>query len=630
MIKLSVNEKPFSQRNESGDFYQYIELDDYYLLSVGDIGGHGSSRVYSLACDIQNLIELNKTAPLSKIIQLVHDQEKLHHNGMTLFIAQVYKNMPMINYSAIGNTKALILRKNNLLPLNHQEGILGYDIPTSIKTYMTKISDGDILLVYTDGVSIHKEEFLSKFKSTKDIDLITKYCVEDFGKEDDRICVALQFEIGNTKYFSLKHSENSVKETTQNYNRDTVKKETKTTKTPTYAKHNNKLLTDLQYLNERGNKKISLLESEKLLIKNIAQSSVKDVISKISNLAELDKMMETKLKTFLYEITKYSDVDIYLDRFLLQIYVHEIKHLKESLEFLFSDFFISHQKETIINIPLPNLLHLDNEKFNNLKEMFELGFDDNEYEKFKANEKQMQQMAGQARLSAMGEMIGNIAHQWRQPLSVISTSATSLSVQKEFGILTDEMLYKGCDAININAQYLSKTIDDFRDFIKGDTHKEEFELQTFISKALTLIEASLKDNYIELIISPYENLKIFGALNLLIQAVVNILNNAKDILVEKKVKEKLIVIEIAHTKTDVIIKITDNGGGVPKEIQDKIFDAYFTTKHQSKGTGLGLNMSFNIIVNSFGGTLGVENKVFTHKEIEYKGASFIITLPIQK
>jgi hypothetical protein len=277
MIKLSVNEKPFSQRNESGDFYQYIELDDYYLLVVGDIGGHGSGRVYALACDIQNLIEHNKTAPLSKIIQLVHEQEKLHHNGMTLFIAQVYKNMPMVNYSAVGNTKATILRKSNLLPLNIQEGILGYDIPTSIKTYMTKISDGDILLVYTDGVSIHKEEFLSKFKNTKDIDLITKYCVEDFGNDDDRICVALQFEIGNTKYFSLKHNENSVKETTQNYNRETIKQTTKTTKTPTYAKHNNKLLTDLQYLNERGNKKISLLESEKLLIKNIVQSSIKNV-----------------------------------------------------------------------------------------------------------------------------------------------------------------------------------------------------------------------------------------------------------------------------------------------------------------------------------------------------------------
>ncbi len=635
MIKLSVNEKPFSVKNESGDFYQYIELEDYYLLVVGDIGGHGSNRIYNLACDIKNLIESNKELSLSKLIQLVHEQEMLHKNGMTLFLAQVYKNMPMVNYSAVGNTKAVIVRKNNLLPLHIQEGILGYDIPTSIKTYMTKISDEDILLVYTDGISIHKEQFIDKFKNTKDIDLITKRCIEDFGNDDDRLCLALQFNIKNNKYFSLKHNETTIQKSNEHYNKHKILEEKNTIqkKSPFPHHHNqdkNKLLIDLQHLNNKPNKKLLLLNKNRLLIKDLAQSSVKYVITKIATLAQLDKMTETKLKTFLYEITKYSDVDIYLERFILQIYVHDIKHFKDSLDFLFRDFYISHQKEAIINLSLPNLFNFDDNNFNSLKEMFELGFDDIEYEKFKANEKQMQQMAGQARLSAMGEMIGNIAHQWRQPLSVISTSATSLSIQKEFEILTDEMLYKACDTINENAQYLSKTIDDFRDFIKGETNEEEFELQSFISKALTLIEASLKDNYIELIVTPYENLKIFGALNLLIQSVVNILNNAKDILVERQIEEKFIFITISHPNDKIIIKITDNAGGVPNDIKEKIFDAYFTTKHQSKGTGLGLNMAFNIIVNSFGGTLSVENTTFTHNEVEYKGACFIITLPIRK
>jgi signal transduction histidine kinase len=627
MIELSVNTKPFSVPNESGDFYQYVELEDYFLLVVGDIGGHGSARVYELACSIQNIIEQNKEKSLAKIITIVHQQEMLHNNGMTLFIAQIYKTMPMINYSAVGNTKATIIRKNNFLALNIQEGILGYDIPSSIKTYMTKIFDGDILLVATDGVSIHKEQFMNKFKNTNDITLITKYCVEDFGNDDDRLCLALSFQIGNNKYFSLKHNDNNIKNIEENINQQI------STKTIVKSQgQSNQYKVDLQKndykLKSHHNQKLTLLDNERLLFKNLTPSSVQYIISKVSHLAQIDQMLKVKIKTFLYEITKYSNVDIYLDSFLLQLHIYDIKDFQESLEFLFKDFFISHQKEAIINIELLTFSQFDNEKFNALKEMFELGFDDIEYEKYKENEKRMQQLSSQARLSAMGEMIGNIAHQWRQPLSVISTSATSLSIQKEFGILTDEMLYKACDSINESAQYLSKTIDDFRDFIKGESFEEEFELESSLSKAFNIAQASIKDNYIKLFISPYENIKLFGAQNLLIQVVVNIISNAKDILIERFIEDKLIFVDISHTQEKVSIKITDNGGGVPKEIIDKIFDAYFTTKHQSKGTGLGLNMSFNIIMNSFKGTLEVLNETFTYQDIEYTGASFIITLPL--
>jgi signal transduction histidine kinase len=636
MITISATSKPFSNKNESGDFYQYIELEDYFLLAVGDIGGHGSNRVYTLASKIQNIIELNKEKPLSKIITTIHEQEMLHNNGMTLFLAQVYKNMPMINYSAVGNTKATILRKNNFVPLHIQEGILGYNIPTSIKTHMTKVSDGDILLVHTDGISLHKEQFMSTFSNTKNIDSITQYCVENFGNDDDRLCVALRFEIVNNKYFSLKYDENSDTDTTLSTNKKSpIPKISNDISNKSHTKPQSFSKNDVGYPNNsyqqlNNNNKIVLLDSKKLLINNISQSSVQSAISKISKLAQLDKMTETKIKTFLYEITKSSNVDLYLDRSLLQIFINDIKHFKESLEFLFSHFYISKQKEVIINITLPYFISFSDEKFNTLKEMFALGLNDSEYERFKENERQMQKMSGQARLSAMGEMIGNIAHQWRQPLSVISTSATSLALKKEFGMLTDEMLFKACDTINESAQYLSTTIDDFRDFIQGETYEEEFELQSFFSKTLNIVQASIKDNYVNLDILPYENIKMFGALNLLIQVVVNIINNAKDILVEKFVEEKLIVIEVSHTNEKVIIKITDNGGGVPKEIKDKIFDAYFTTKHQSKGTGLGLNMAFNIIMNSFNGTLEVVNETFSHSNIEYFGASFIITIPFKK
>jgi len=623
MILFNANIKPYTTLNECGDFYQYLELDDYFLLVVGDIGGHGSPRVYQIACEIKKIVELHKQKSIIEIVNLIHNQEILQQNGMTIFIAQVYKNLPIFNYCAIGNTKAKILRKNDAIPLHTQDGILGYDIPTSIKLHMRKISNNDILIVMTDGISFHKEQFLRDIANSKNIELITKSCVDKFGNDDDRLCVALKFDIDANKHFSIKH----------NLDTQVISKNDKITNIKKVRKINNQSQWQQQEkrifdIPSRVPHKLLLLSNEKLLLKDIEHTSVKFIMTKLAHFSSMAKELEIKIKTFLYEITKYSTVDLYLDKFILQIYIRDIKQLKDSLEFLFNNFYITHDNNCMINISLPKLIHLDKEKFNALKEILTLKLSDQEYTKFKENEQNIQKIASQNKLSAMGEMIGNIAHQWRQPLSVISTAASGLAVQKEYGMLTDEMLFKSCDIINDNAQYLSNTIDDFRDFIKGDTKAEKFTLKQLIEKSLNILQSSIKENYIDLIVSLDEEIQLDGALNLLIQTIVNIINNAKDVLIERDIKNKLIFLTATQKDENIIITIKDNAGGIPVDIKDKIFDAYFTTKHQSIGTGLGLNMAYNIIVNSFKGKLEVENKTFFHNDQEFKGAMFILTLPI--
>ena len=237
-------------------------------------------------------------------------------------------------------------------------------------------------------------------------------------------------------------------------------------------------------------------------------------------------------------------------------------------------------------------------------------------------------MAQQSKMAAMGEMIGNIAHQWRQPLSIISTLATGSKIQKELNMLKDEQFYKNMDAIDKNAQYLSKTIDDFRDFIKGEDKKELFNSTILYEKILTIIEASLKDNFINLIFEDNYKGDIYGSLNILIQAITNIINNAKDILKETDHENKIILFKISKEDSNIVITITDNGGGVPDHIQPKIFDAYFTTKHKSNGTGLGLNMAYNIITNSYNGILKVTNTHFEYDNTKYYGAKFTIVFPL--
>ena len=237
---------------------------------------------------------------------------------------------------------------------------------------------------------------------------------------------------------------------------------------------------------------------------------------------------------------------------------------------------------------------------------------------------QEQLISEQSKMVQMGEMIGNIAHQWRQPLSVISTAASGIQISKEFNTLTDEQENEMLRGIVDNVQFLSKTIDTFRNYIKEKKELKEIILQDRINSAINLIEASLKNNHIELInnIDNVEPIKITMVVGELLQVIINIINNAKDILVEKKIENKIIKINLVKKQNKAIISIEDNGDGIPNDVLPKIFDPYFTTKHKSQGTGLGLHMSKEIIEKHLDGRLYATNSK--------NGAIFTMELPLDK
>ncbi|MFA7084310.1 MAG: transporter substrate-binding domain-containing protein, partial [Arcobacteraceae bacterium] len=237
----------------------------------------------------------------------------------------------------------------------------------------------------------------------------------------------------------------------------------------------------------------------------------------------------------------------------------------------------------------------------------------------------------QSKMVAMGEMIGNIAHQWRQPLSIISTAATGMQMQKEHDRLSNSDFNNACELIDRNAQFLSKTIDAFKDFIKGDEKKTLFNLHEEIDNFLSLVKASTLSHNINVILEENGDININGYGNMLTQVLINIFTNAKDAFANNKIKEdnKLIIISTYCEKDRVIIRIKDNAGGIPINILPRIFEPYFTTKHKSQGAGLGLHMTYNLIINSMGGTIEAFNSNYTYKSNKYKGAEFIIMLPLQ-
>ena len=231
------------------------------------------------------------------------------------------------------------------------------------------------------------------------------------------------------------------------------------------------------------------------------------------------------------------------------------------------------------------------------------------------NTKQLEALQQQSKLASMGEMIGAIAHQWRQPLNEIGISIQNTKYDFRNGEIDEKYIKEFIDENRKVIEFMSKTIDDFRGFFRVDKEKKDFNVKEAIEKVVSMLSAQLKDHQISLDISG-DDFDIVNLESEFQQVILNIISNAKDALVENNIQNPKI--EIALKDNSVYIK--DNGGGVPRDIIERIFEPYYTTKEQGKGTGMGLYMSKMIIEDNMGGSLHVENDecgaVFT---IELRG-----------
>ena len=227
----------------------------------------------------------------------------------------------------------------------------------------------------------------------------------------------------------------------------------------------------------------------------------------------------------------------------------------------------------------------------------------------------------QSKNVAIGEMIGNIAHQWRQPLSVISTCATGLILEKESGLLNDKRLIKSLYNIHEHTRHLSKTIDTFRNYLNTTKEYCEVIFQDSIKESLRILDSTFKNNFITLKtnIDEIEPIKIKLVKGEFSEVLINILNNAKDVLLIEKVTSPWIELLVKKESDKIIVTIEDNAGGIDPKIIDRIFEPYFTTKHKSQGTGLGLHMSYKIVTESLKGSIYVKNT--------NNGAKFFIEIP---
>jgi len=219
---------------------------------------------------------------------------------------------------------------------------------------------------------------------------------------------------------------------------------------------------------------------------------------------------------------------------------------------------------------------------------------------------------------ALGEMISNIAHQWRQPLSELSAIIMNIKFRYMLGKLDEEMISEKSKDAEKLVNYMSNTIDDFRDFFKPDKEKKDFNIKKSLKDILGIIGKTIKNKHIELQLDIKDDTQIHGYENEFKQVILNILTNAKDILIETKRDKPYIRISTKKEKSRYRICIDDNGGGIQIKPIEKIFEPYVSTKGDANGTGIGLYMSKIIIEKNMNGRLSVRNTKF--------GAKFTIIL----
>lgn len=240
-------------------------------------------------------------------------------------------------------------------------------------------------------------------------------------------------------------------------------------------------------------------------------------------------------------------------------------------------------------------------------------------------------MFRQSRQAAMGEMIGNIAHQWRQPLNALSLVIQSFQTKRLLGVpLSDDFIDEQVNQGLLLVENMSKTIDDFRNFFDPNKKRVYFDIKESIAKNIEILSQYYKKYNVNINLICKENFKILGYQNEFSQVILNLFSNSKDALNDTNPTKKLIEVQIYHDDKYGYIEVIDNGGGIKQEIIDRIFEPYFTTKHKSAGTGIGLYMSNQIIEKQMDGELIAENisHFFKGYKVEEKCAKIIIKLPL--
>ena len=631
MISIEYFIKPLRSQQSCGDFFHVKEREGDYLIVGGDVGGHGTLEVGATRKKIEELVEQNTQAGSFELFKAISSSSVVTKFGVMLFVGSLSKTLPILNYSCVGDLRLHLVRNGNHKRLQQQPGMIGTATPGNIDQYAIKFHENDIFAIGSDGISAN---FLDVFSGKPDSELakVASHISQEYTSQNDDAFLGLvaishissvsgtvvEPNLPVTGANKEQFAENAVWDASKNEN----------------VRH--------QYLNvhhqnreSRRPPKIQAkipvrritskpLPANAILLANLgAVEEARGTLKRVLEFFEPQEKFKITYQTVVLELMSKTTGGVKLYYHYNQIIALLNKAITNTCDVstlinVDQLFQVSNTEYLAIICNVKARVALNSSVLDGFVERLSLGLDEKAYVAYQAEQKRDHLFSQQAKLASMGEMIGAIAHQWRQPLNELAMRIQALKYYikktEDLDAYLDQFVSDNMSTI----QFMSKTIDDFRNFFRIDKEKSIFELREAIDEVVRMQAVQLQNNGIDLQIKG-GNTNVYAFKSELQQVILNLINNARDALKTNNPEIKKIIIQINNDS----LSVYDSGGGIPSSIISRVFEPYFTTKAHGEGTGMGLYMCKMIVEDNLKEVIVAENI-----NGEYgTGARFTISLP---
>ncbi len=630
MIAVKSFIKPCKSKQSCGDFFLYKERSTDSLIVAGDVGGHGNIEVGRVRRTIEELVEQNQHQDSYELFNVISQSDSVSGLGVMLFVGRIDNSLPIINYCCVGDLQLHMWRNGEWVRLGKQAGMMGTAPPKHIERYAIKLHAKDIIAVCSDGITDKYTEVFTDVNKPVLENIVERVKNNFTSKNDDAFLGLVSVENLSSMPVPASNFDFEARTLSEHLaNSKTIdqSEQLDTENTERTAQKNDR------YKSRALNKSLSI-STKKVISKNLPDDAIKlvaveasedarDCLEAVFDFFEAPERFRLTYQAVILELLPRatSGAELYYHYNQL-ITVLSREHLQgiDILSLMDSRYvyYVGETELVAFTCDVRARTELSSKVLEDFVERLALRLDETAYRAFQAEQKRDHWFAQQAKLASMGEMIGAIAHQWRQPLNELAIRIQSL---KYFVKKTEDLDAYLDNFANENMQtikFMSKTIDDFRNFFRIDKEKSVFDLREAVEEIIRMQSVQLSNKDIELELRG-EPVSVYAYKSELQQVFLNLLNNARDALISTDSENKHIVIQLNENTMSVY----DSGGGISDAVLLRIFEPYFTTKAQGEGTGMGLYMCKMIIEDNLKETIVADNV-----EGEYGlGAQFTISLP---
>ena len=587
MIEFKSEVFPFSGLDSCGDFAAREKREDGDLLVVGDVAGHGQPVVGQIAQSCLNRVKANKHRSLEQILCELEQIPGISERGVSIFLGLFDRSLPLLHYYLLGDLTAYHIKGGEVQRLSNNEAPLG--LKQHRKFRSIKVEPKELFAISSDGLKLSFDKQVLSQANTP-IGKLFQHLLDLAKRANDDGVLAVARVRGTSPTSVGAKIKRASTEPSQGLKEDR-------TGQPNREQHPESEITSAEV------RPVDLLSPDAKIGELSTYLQVRPYLQLLWELFEVNAFDRSRLESFALQILEQLEfsLTVFSESNLLQI---QLESSTESRELLVANFSPNRVQETngVLALSLPCQPRKPLSRDDRLRLTQQLS--PANYKAEQARLKNDSLLAEQSKLAAMGEMVGAIAHQWRQPLNELALRIQRLQMhQHRKPLENSEVDTFSSESLEL-IQHMANTIDDFREFFSHGNDATSFDVRTVIDEVLRLHSAQLKNNNITTSIMG-DSFEIKGQASHLKQILFNLISNSRDAFREHDIATPRIDILLDPNLTELCF--TDNAGGVNEEKLERIFEPYYTSKEHGKGTGMGLYMCRMLATDHLHATINASN-----------------------